>query len=249
MNSSSTSPAAPESGPETDLEAAAQGDRTLRRAFFIALGLALLLAGASQWVRAQLPPGAPIPMHWDMHGHVNRYGNSRSLFIMPSFIAGLSLLMYFLPRLDPRRVHLLRSAKAYSAIWLSVTFLFGVIHTCVLLQVTGHNVPVASGALAAGGLVIAVAGNYLGKVRSNHLLGVRTPWTLRSELAWNKSNRLGGRLLMLLGVLLFVAALTPLPVLYQLGAYFGGLLLVILIVTFYSYHIWRHDPGRETPRA
>ncbi len=37
--------------------------------------------------------------------------------------------------------------------------------------------------MAAVGVVLVVLGNYLGKLRSNFLVGIRTPWTLSSELS------------------------------------------------------------------
>ena len=49
------------------------------------------------------------------------------------------------------------------------------------------------------GRLFIVLGNVLGKVRSNFMFGVRTPWTLASDPRWNKTHRLVGRLFVLLG--------------------------------------------------
>jgi uncharacterized membrane protein len=54
-----------------------------------------------------------------------------------------------------------------------------------------------------------VIGNYLGKVQPNWFLGVRTPWTLASELVWRKTNRTAGWLFVLAGLVIAVSAFIP----------------------------------------
>jgi len=223
---------------------------TTPRAFHVTFGLTLVLALAlaafAQWTRAQLPPNALVPMHWDIHGHVNGYGHTGSLFLMPATIAALSLLLYLVPRLDSRREHLLRSAKAYCSVWIASAFLLSALQIALLLTVLGHNIPIAKCTVVCTGLVLAIAGNYMGKVRSNHFFGVRTPWTLRSELSWNKSNRLGGRLLLLLGLISAVTALTPLPVSFLFWILLGGGFALTVFMMVYSYRIWCDDPDRRS---
>jgi uncharacterized membrane protein len=93
-------------------------------------------------------------------------------------------------------------------------------------------------------VIIAVLGNYLGAVRSNFFFGVRTPWTLSSELAWERTNRLAGRLLVPLGLIVALMALAD-------WALAGLVTLIVLLVAsmavtvVYSYRVWRDDPQRS----
>ena len=66
------------------------------------------------------------------------------------------------------------------------------------------------GVILTGGFLI-VAGNVLGKIRWNHTLGIRTPWTLGDERVWDKTHRFGGWAFVAGGVLLLGAtfALPP----------------------------------------
>ena len=246
MNTSASPPSSDE--PDSD-PSPTRTPRSFHIAFGITIGLALILAAWAQWTRAQLPPGALVPMHWDIHGHVNRFGHSGSLLLMPGVIAVVSLLLYALPHIESRRTHLLRSAQPYCAVWISVTILLGAIESGIILNAQGHHVPIASCAMTGAGLVLAISGNYLGKVRSNHIFGVRTPWTLRSEIAWAKTNRLGGRLIMGQGIVILCAALATAPPLLLLGLMFGGFFIFFIIVMVYSYRIWCHDAARHEPRA
>jgi len=93
-------------------------------------------------------------------------------------------------------------------------------------------------------VIIAVLGNYLGAVRSNFFFGVRTPWTLSSELSWERTNRLAGRLLVPLGLIVALMALAD-------WALAGLVTLIVLLVAsmavgvVYSYRVWRDDPQRS----
>jgi uncharacterized membrane protein len=90
----------------------------------------------------------------------------------------------------------------------------------------------------------AVFGAWIGKVGPNPLLGVRTAWTYASRLAWDKSNRLTGRLYFWGGLIgLAATPFAPQP---------AGANLVIVGVfaawaagAFESWRVWRNDPDRR----
>jgi uncharacterized membrane protein len=73
---------------------------------------------------------------------------------------------------------------------------------------------------------------------------VRTPWTLSSELSWERANRLAGRLLVPLGLIVALMALA--------GWALAGLVTFIVLLVgsmavavVYSYRVWRDDPQRS----
>ena len=94
--------------------------------------------------------------------------------------------------------------------------------------------------LGLGGLFI-VLGNMMGKVRSNFMFGIRTPWTLSSELSWNKTHRLGGRIMMAVGFITIVASFL-LSLEWAFYLLIGGLFLMLGIVVVYSWVIYKDDP-------
>jgi uncharacterized membrane protein len=91
-------------------------------------------------------------------------------------------------------------------------------------------------------LLLIVTGNYLSKVRSNFFIGIRTPWTLSSDIAWRKTHRVGGRVLLLLGL-----ALIPLAFYLDSATNFwltgAAVVATSLILVIYSYFAWRRDPA------
>ena len=69
-------------------------------------------------------------------------------------------------------------------------------------------------------------------VKSNYFIGIRTPWTLESEVVWDKTHKLGSRIFALAGIVFFVNAFWSalfLPV------FIITIVLCILIPVVYSY--------------
>ena len=97
------------------------------------------------------------------------------------------------------------------------------------------------------GALFVVIGNYLPKVRPNYLVGIRTPWTLTSDVSWTRTHRIGGRLFVIEGILMILLGLVGVTGVALVGALIGGI-VVLLVVTFaYSYQVWKADPEKRTP--
>jgi uncharacterized membrane protein len=103
----------------------------------------------------------------------------------------------------------------------------------------GLIVPLAVGAL------FTVLGVVMHNIRPNWFVGVRTPWTLSSELSWTKTHRLAGWLFGVMGLgfatLAFVR--TGWAVWCVLGVAAGCVVWMVV----YSYLVWRGDPQRTAP--
>ena len=118
------------------------------------------------------------------------------------------------------------------------------VHSAIILQTLGWSVDVAMVIAVCFSVLLAIMGNYLGKVRSNFFFGIRTPWTLSSDHVWSKTHRLGGRLLFCLGIGCTVAALTRAAGTILVTA-LGGSLGISLFLVVYSYLLWKHDAGQQ----
>ncbi len=141
----------------------------------------------------KIPNDAQIPIHWNVKGEVDNYGSKTfGLLIGPGMVFILTLLLTFIPRMEPRIENLQQSQKAYKVVWVFILLLMAALHLMTTLFALGKPVDITmSMAFVIGALFIAI-GNYMGKIRSNFMFGIRTPWTLTSDIAWNKTHRLGG---------------------------------------------------------
>lgn len=217
----------------------------LRLPLMVSAAALVFMAALSAWAWNALPDDVKIPVHWGINGKPDRYGGKmEGLLVMPLIAAAIIGVFAVIPRIEPRKLNLAQSRTALFALWIAMLALFTAIHAALVATALGHKVDMnLIVPLCVGGLFI-IMGNYFGKIRSNFLMGIRTPWTLSSELAWDKTHRLGGRLFVALGILM---ALTPLIGVTGLwiglvvaGSVGGSLALVV-----YSYFIWRADPDKQ----
>jgi uncharacterized membrane protein len=208
---------------------------------FVVLAMLFL----SAWAWNQIPDTQQIPVHYDISGLPDRYGGKlEGLLAIPLIGIVLTAVFVIIPLIDPRADNLRRSKKAYFMTALSAMGLLFSIHAATVLQVLGWPINVATVAAVGVSVLLAVMGNYLSKVRSNFSFGIRTPWTLSSEQSWNKTHRLGGRLLFILGIGGAIAALLNANQLFLL-LILGGTLSITVALVIYSYVVWKNDPEHQ----
>lgn len=171
-----------------------------------------------------------VPSHFNLSGQVDSYmPKTIGVFIFPLIMALIWLAMVYLPKIDPRKSHYAKFAKSYGLILcLILTFIF-VIQMVIILVSLGFNVPVNTIIPFALGILIIVVGNYMPKSKSNFFYGIRTPWTLSSEISWKKTHRLGGILFVLSGVLICISSLFLSSIITYLVILISIILSVIII--------------------
>ncbi|MES2835366.1 MAG: SdpI family protein [Pseudomonadota bacterium] len=199
------------------------------------VGVAVFVAG----------PTSLMPIHWGADGQADGWG-TREL------VGGAILALGFLTLLiaggmgmaagraeDSTRRRGLRMSQTVVLIALTGVALFAGSSTLGGVTDMGSAAP-----MAGMSLLFLVIGAFLGRVGANPFVGVRTPWSYKSKLAWERSNRLAGRLYFLLGLAgLAASPLAPQPLGYQaLGA---GVLIAAVWSVFESWRVWRADPDRQ----
>ncbi len=116
----------------------------------------------------------------------------------------------------------------------------------MVLTALGVAVPTAGIINVGIGLLFIVIGNWLGKVRSNFIMGVRTPWTLSSELSWNKTHRLAGKLFVGVGLAQILVGVFFSTHPAAAKVMITGIILLVLVPVTYSWWVWKNDPDRQS---
>lgn len=210
---------------------------------FLAILSAIVVGTALVWSRVP----ERVPVHWDIQGQVDRYGSkAEGLLLGPAIAIGIYLLLLVIPRIDPKRANYANFAHPYWLARLAMLIFFAALQLLLVLTMLGHLKSTTGGINVLIGLLFVFLGSIMGKFRQSWFVGFRTPWTISSSRAWNKTNRLGGWLFVVVGCVLIVAGW--LDSLLLMGLAFGGMLLGVSCLTVYSYFLWRDDPGR-TPAA
>lgn len=164
----------------------------------------ILLAAA---VYSRLP--AQIPTNWGMNGEVG-YGSKNNIWI----IAGMSPLMaglfQVLPAIDPKRKNYRKFPEVYQSFQLFMQ-VFLLVTTVIIVTESFRpgTIRVSTVITAMCGILFMTLGNMLPKFRQNFFCGFKTPWALSDETVWNKTHRLGGRLMFAAGILGFAGAFLP----------------------------------------
>jgi uncharacterized membrane protein len=218
---------------------------SIRTPLIVSFVVIASILAVSAWGWIALPAHAQMAVHWGIDGRPNGYmPKTIGLLMLPGVEAILSLFFALLPTIEPRRANLLSSRKLYLAGWYGSLGLAGVTHLLTIVNAAGLRVDVVRWTLVATAIVFIVLGNYLGKSRSNFFVGMRLPWTLSSELAWNKGNRLAGFGLVATGV----ASLLALAFVGSISAILIsaiGVILSFIIGGIASYVTWKRDAGRS----
>lgn len=90
----------------------------------------------------------------------------------------------------------------------------------------------------ATGFVFALTGNYLPKLKSNPLIGIRTKWTLQNEEVWRKTHLFGGIVWAVGGIAIsFVALLFSND--NSMYVLFVGIMILVVVPFMYSYFCFK----------
>ena len=195
------------------------------------------LAGAI----ALFGPTHPLPMHFGFDGQVDRWGDRIEMAGIALVLAVISAVAVLFARRPEQDVHLLRGRRYSQLAFVSVLSLIALLAACLTWGWLDHPGPRFGMVMISG--ILAFVGVMLGKTSPNAMIGVRTPWTYASRLAWEKANRLAGRLFFwggLVGVL--AAPIAPQPQGFKAVTF--GVLAIAAISVFESWRVWRTDPDR-----
>jgi uncharacterized membrane protein len=162
---------------------------------------------------------------------------------VPVLNVWMALLLGFVVWLDPR----VRKAdgegranfgKVFKALRLAITGFLCAVALAVLFIGAGYKLDMSRVIGMGLAALFGVLGNFMGKIRPNYFVGVRTPWTLESREVWVKTHRLAGRLMVGASVVALAACLV-LPAAAGVWFTMGTTMAVALIAVLYSFIAYR----------
>lgn len=190
-----------------------------------------------------------VPIHWDTAGQINGYGPKLlAVLLFPAVSIGIYILIRFImvasPRITQREGQ--RETQQITERIIAAVILFMLVLQVTTIAITmGAMVDILFVVNLAISVLFIFLGNYMGKLQRNFWAGIRTPWTLASDTVWERTHRVGGWLMV--GIGLVGVAMSFIPILRILGIV-SLTLLSTLFVFVYSYIVYRRimhgkDPG------
>ncbi len=202
----------------------------MRKTTLIALGLILLSLATGIVLYPQLPDR--VASHWNIRGESDGSSSKMFVFFLPALTAILLGFFLLIPKIDPLRRNIAEFRKYYDLFILSFTGFMSYLFLLTILWNTGYvfNMPQM---LAPGfGVLFYCTGIVLENAKKNWFIGIRTPWTLSSDVVWHKTHKIGGKLFKACGVVAVFGALVPA---YALLLVIVPVVAVALYTVVYSY--------------
>jgi uncharacterized membrane protein len=184
---------------------------------------------------------ATIPVHFGIDGEPNGWGPKAIVFLTPVIAVFNYFLFLFIGKIDPKRMNDESTAGIFNKIrWVLTIFLFFITIVATRSMVVGKWEMSGGWMIGLPFLLFAVLGNYMINVKPNWFIGVRTPWTLSSDLVWKKTHQVTGKLWFYGGLICF-----GLSFLID-KQYSTGLILVFAIVSSlfgvaYSFWLYKKE--------
>lgn len=171
--------------------------------------------------------------HWNGEGVVDGYSSRLfNVLFFPLLGIFLFILFIFIPKIDPKW----KSIKMFEGkfnLFISSMLLFMVILQLeVYLWNIGIEIPMGVFMPILMGGLFVVMSILIKNAKQNYTIGIRTPWTLHSEVVWDKTHALGAKLFLGSGILSICSAIVPK---YSIWIVIGSVMLSALYLFIYSY--------------
>ncbi|MBP9686593.1 MAG: SdpI family protein [Candidatus Doudnabacteria bacterium] len=201
-----------------------------------AVSIGISIAGYMTWPQS-------VPIHWNFAGQADGYASAvLAALLYPGMLLAMFGLFRVLPSLDPNKERYAEFEQVYELFMVAIITVFFLINVAAAIASWGYPVPIRLIVPGAVGVLFIVLGNYMGKLKRNYFVGVRTPWTLASENVWLATQRFSGKLFVVCGLLFFLIPFLPQTV--GIGLFVVCIAAMVFGSFVYSYMRYREE-GRE----
>ncbi|MEW5955802.1 MAG: SdpI family protein [Candidatus Micrarchaeota archaeon] len=207
--------------------------------------LALFSIVLAAWGYSVLPP--VVASHWNAAGLADGFSSKETSFLFPVLVVVIIILFNWLPKYDP----LAHNIEKFGAEWSLFKAVLVAFFIYVQALFIAYNLGFTFnfGQLLAPGLaaLFYAVGVMLAKAKRNYFIGIRTPWTLASDLVWDKTHSIGAKLFKAVAVaVLVIGILLPQQAIWVLLGLLGG---VVAYLLYFSYREWKKEGRKRKPRA
>jgi len=186
----------------------------------------------------QLP--AKVPMHWNIKGEIDRYGDKIELIIIPILLPLLIYIIFLVvPKIDPKN-KLNKMGNKLQVIKLILTTFMSILALFIIYSAKNQSFTNPNYIVLLIGILYIILGNYFKTIKANYFIGIRTPWTLENEKVWKETHKLGGIMWFIGGIIVVLSSL-----ILDKQPNFTIFLIITGIITItpiiYSYIIFKKD--------
>jgi uncharacterized membrane protein len=201
------------------------------------IGLVLIVAATVFGVAVMNQLPERVPIHWGINGQVDGYASRTvAVWFMPIVSVGVWLLLAFVPQRDPINKNYASMRGTTQRFNNAIVLFLCLVHGVILMNALDWPISMPRAILIGTGMLFVILGNELGRLRRNSWFGIRLPWTLADEEVWRQSHRVGGRIMLVAGLLMVVVSLIT-PVVVMMGLYISIVFGMTIGLIGYSYWV------------
>ncbi|MEO1051339.1 MAG: SdpI family protein [Bacteroidota bacterium] len=189
-----------------------------------------------------------VPTHWNWRGEPDKFSGSKwATTIIPFVNLVLLSLFFIIPRIDPKK-NFEKFQGTYRTLIMAISVFLVFVFFLTFFATLGYefefNLIMKNFIL----LLFLVMGNYLGKIRPNYFIGVRTPWTLENEQVWIKTHRMAGPLWVISSLVMILINFVANEVIFN--SLFIPFIIIVAGVPFvYSFLVYKKIDKMTTDQS
>ena len=173
------------------------------RSFLIPFAVCLLPFAIGAVFYGRMPE--QMATHFDFNFQPNDYSSREfALFGIPAFMTAIFVLCVGMLEVDPKKRGMDDRLKTITR-WI-VPILSIIVQCITISYALDDSLNLVRFIPILVGVLILLIGNYLPKCRQNYTMGIKLPWTLNSEENWERTHRFGGKMYVIAGLCMILAA-------------------------------------------
>lgn len=184
-----------------------------------------------------------IPIHYDIAGNVDRWGSRYEIFILPLATFLMSGFLLWMKKFAAKQESQGNNNKKYIDMTIIVCLIiFNVINFLIIYsglakleKLEFKGLGLAEIIFGLTGLLFIVLGNKMPKLKRNEVAGIRTKWSMANDYVWKKSQRLGGIIFIIMGMVFIIVPLVL--KLEDIIVYFITFTILCVIAIIFSTYI------------
>ena len=148
-----------------------------------------------------------VPVHWNIEGQVDRYGDKSELILIPLLLPLLIYVLFtIIPKIDPKD-KLKHMGKKYAVLKTVLTVFMSALSMLIIYAAMHESFYNPNYIFLLIGILFAILGNYFKTIRANYFIGIKTPWTLENETVWKETHKLAGKIWLIGGLIIVFGSL------------------------------------------
>ena len=181
-----------------------------------------------------------IPIHWNLKGEVDRYGEKIEILLIPILLPLLIYIIFsVIPKIDPKK-KLEKMGNKFRTLKFLLTTIMSALALFIIYSIQSKSLTSTNIIFLIFGVLYVVLGNYFKTIKANYFIGIRTPWTLESETVWKETHLLGGKLWLIGGLLVIISALV-LDEKMNTAVFFIITIIITIIPAAYSFLLFKRE--------